>query len=154
MKVVILLLCLTASFQLRSSEEFLPNRANKDEVRLLANILNGYEKRTRPTENFHIPLLVNMSIHLNQIIQVDEKNQIVTLNLWRNILWNDDFLQWNPSDYGNITQVPIYMQNYFFFSFFSLNRVVFFIIVILSSDSNMGTRYSTVQFGDVRYTIQ
>lgn len=80
-------------------------RPKKPENNLLQTILQDYDKRSRPVENFHLPLEVDFSISLRQIIQVDEKNQLITTNLWRTLFWTDEFLQWDPNDHGNITQV-------------------------------------------------
>lgn len=80
-------------------------RAKNYENLLLDTIFKNYDKMSRPVEDYHSPLEVNFSISLQQILKVDEKNQIITTNLWRSSFWKDDFLQWNPKNFGNITQV-------------------------------------------------
>lgn len=77
----------------------------KYETLLLDTILKDYDKRSRPVEDYHSPLKVNFSISIQQILQVDEKHQVITTNLWRSLYWKDDFLKWNPANYGNISQV-------------------------------------------------
>ncbi len=87
---------------------FLQNRqdsAKKYETVLLQTILKDYDIRVRPVDDFHSPMEVNFSISLHQV-QVDEKQQVITSNIWRILSWKDDFLNWNPTNYGNITQVP------------------------------------------------
>ncbi|EJW69880.1 acetylcholine receptor protein alpha 1, partial [Wuchereria bancrofti] len=37
----------------------------------------------------------------------DEKNQILTTNLWLEMQWNDSKLTWDPSKYGGITTLHI-----------------------------------------------
>ncbi|KAE9414325.1 hypothetical protein Angca_006192, partial [Angiostrongylus cantonensis] len=44
-------------------------------------------------------------VSLQQIIDVDEKNQIVYVNAWLDYEWNDYKLVWDISEYGNITDV-------------------------------------------------
>lgn len=38
------------------------------------------------------PSKFNFSISLQQILQVAEKKQVITMNLWRSLFWKDDFL--------------------------------------------------------------
>lgn len=78
---------------------------NKYEIQLLNSILKKYDKRTRPVEDYNSPVIVNFSISLQQLLQVDEKHQVVTANIWRGMQWNDNFLKWNSENYGNISQV-------------------------------------------------
>ncbi|KHJ86413.1 Neurotransmitter-gated ion-channel ligand binding domain protein [Oesophagostomum dentatum] len=44
-------------------------------------------------------------VSLQQIIDVDEKNQIVYVNAWLDYTWYDYKLSWDLSEYGNITDV-------------------------------------------------
>lgn len=32
----------------------------------------------------------------------DEKNQVLTTNLWLEMRWTDENLKWNPDEYGGI----------------------------------------------------
>ncbi|KAG4071071.1 hypothetical protein HA402_002743 [Bradysia odoriphaga] len=83
------------------------NRKSNYETLLLNDLLKDYDKRSRPVEDVHSPLTINFSISLHQILQVDEKHQVITTNMWRFLFWKDDFLKWNPENYGNITQLSI-----------------------------------------------
>ena len=40
---------------------------------------------------------------MQQIIDLDEKNQILTSNVWLDLTWKDAYMMWNVSDYNNIT---------------------------------------------------
>ena len=44
---------------------------------------------------------------LQQIIDLDEKNQILTSNVWLDLTWKDAYMMWNISDYNNITVITI-----------------------------------------------
>lgn len=77
----------------------------KIETTLLDTIFAGYDKRSRPVKDYHTPLVVNLSLVINQLIQVDEKHQVVTMNLLRNLCWKDDHLKWEPKNFGNIVYV-------------------------------------------------
>ncbi len=75
------------------------------ETLLLDSIFENYDKRIRPVKDYHTPVVVNFSIAFIQILQVDEKHQVITLNILRSFYWKDDFLTWKPENFGNITQV-------------------------------------------------
>ncbi|XP_037037721.1 neuronal acetylcholine receptor subunit beta-3-like [Bradysia coprophila] len=49
-------------------------------------------------------MVVHFDIELLRIIQVDEKHQVITTNILRYLHWKDEFLQWKPEIYGNITE--------------------------------------------------
>ena len=40
---------------------------------------------------------------MQQIVDLDEKNQILTTNNWLTLNWHDTYMQWEPAKYGNIT---------------------------------------------------
>ena len=46
-------------------------------------------------------------MHLNQIIQLIEKEQNVLLNVFIDHEWIDQRLSWNPYDFGNISILRI-----------------------------------------------
>ena len=37
----------------------------------------------------------------------DEKNQVMTTNVWLDQEWDDELLTWNPADFGGITRIRI-----------------------------------------------
>uniref|UniRef100_A0A8D9AJX1 Neuronal acetylcholine receptor subunit alpha-7 n=4 Tax=Cacopsylla melanoneura TaxID=428564 RepID=A0A8D9AJX1_9HEMI len=87
----------------------LPNYSSQGphEKRLLDNLLNLYNPLERPVANESEPLLVTFGITLQQLIDVDEKNQILTTNAWLNLEWVDYNLVWNISDYGGVKDLRI-----------------------------------------------
>ncbi|CAF4107067.1 unnamed protein product [Rotaria sordida] len=83
-----------------------------DEQRLFYTIMTGYEKAIRPLKKSSEAVVVKLGISLTQILDIDERNQIMTTNIWLdqcfNFLfkqkqkeWNDAFLKWNPKDFGD-----------------------------------------------------
>ena len=77
--------------------------ANPDAKRLYDDLLgrdfNGrlrYNKLIRPVGNNSDKLTVEMSLRLSQLLDVDEKNQIMTTNLWVYQEWQDYKLTWDP----------------------------------------------------------
>ncbi|RZB84920.1 nicotinic acetylcholine receptor alpha6 subunit isoform 2 [Asbolus verrucosus] len=77
------------------------------EKRLLNNLLGPYNVLERPVANESEPLEVKFGLTLQQIIDVDEKNQILTTNAWLNLEWNDYNLRWNESEYGGVKDLRI-----------------------------------------------
>ena len=56
------------------------------EVRLINDLLENYNKYERPSEIDNKPLTVQFLITLQQIMDVDEKNQVIHTNLWLNMV--------------------------------------------------------------------
>uniref|UniRef100_A0A1B0FQP3 Neurotransmitter-gated ion-channel ligand-binding domain-containing protein n=1 Tax=Glossina morsitans morsitans TaxID=37546 RepID=A0A1B0FQP3_GLOMM len=56
------------------------------EKRLLNHLLSTYNTLERPVANESEPLEVKFGLTLQQIIDVDEKNQILTTNAWLNLV--------------------------------------------------------------------
>ena len=51
-------------------------------------------------------LLKLYNTYLNFFFQ-DEKNQVMTTNVWLDQEWDDELLIWNPSDFGGIHRIRI-----------------------------------------------
>lgn len=81
-------------------------RAHAEE-RLLRKLFSGYNKWSRPVANISDVVLVHFGLSIAQLIDVDEKNQMMTTNVWVKQEWHDYKLRWDPSDYENITSMRI-----------------------------------------------
>ncbi|CAH8634762.1 unnamed protein product, partial [Schistosoma rodhaini] len=81
-----------------------------DEQRLLSKILNGYDTASRPIFNASKSVQVGFQFTLIQISQLDEVNQVLTLNVWIEQEWIDERLTWNPQDYNNLSRIRIPCQ--------------------------------------------
>lgn len=55
-------------------------------MRLINDLLKDYNKYERPSAIDNVPLTVNFLITLQQIMDVDEKNQVIHTNLWLNMV--------------------------------------------------------------------
>ena len=53
------------------------------------------------------PIVVVFGLSIHHIIDVDEKNQILTVNCWLSQVWNDTHLTWNASDFGGIDNIAL-----------------------------------------------
>ncbi|KAJ1357528.1 hypothetical protein KIN20_015698 [Parelaphostrongylus tenuis] len=79
----------------------------QDEYRLLSDLRHNYDPYERPVANSSEPLVVSVKIYLQQILDVDEKNQVITLVAWIEYQWTDYKLKWHPSEYGGIKDIRI-----------------------------------------------
>ncbi|XP_018906933.2 neuronal acetylcholine receptor subunit alpha-7 isoform X2 [Bemisia tabaci] len=77
------------------------------EKRLLHTLLDTYNTLERPVANESEPLQLSFGLTLMQIIDVDEKNQLLITNIWLKLEWNDVNLRWNPSEFGNVRDLRI-----------------------------------------------
>ncbi|XP_047452599.1 neuronal acetylcholine receptor subunit alpha-7 [Mugil cephalus] len=73
--------------------------------RLYKELMKNYNPLERPVNNDSHSLTVQFSFSLLQIMDVDEKNQVLTTNIWLQLYWTDFYLQWNTSDYPGVTNV-------------------------------------------------
>ncbi|XP_023282486.1 neuronal acetylcholine receptor subunit alpha-7-like isoform X1 [Seriola lalandi dorsalis] len=73
--------------------------------RLYKELMSGYNPLVRPVSDDSNKLTVDFGLSLMQIIDVDEKNQILTTNIWLKLYWNDHYLQWNESEYPGVPNV-------------------------------------------------
>ncbi|CAF1252210.1 unnamed protein product [Rotaria sordida] len=77
--------------------------------RLLKYLLEEqqYDPLERPVFNDSDTLLVSMSLAIQQIIDFDEKNEILAISGWLVLEWFDYNLQWKPEDYGGIQSIRL-----------------------------------------------
>ncbi|KAL8587493.1 hypothetical protein ACOMHN_000899 [Nucella lapillus] len=73
-----------------------------DEQRLLTKVLHNYNKNVRPVYNSNDSVPVTLGFTLVQIMDMDEKNQVLTLNAWMEIIWEDPRFHWDPADYSDL----------------------------------------------------
>ncbi|XP_018024328.1 neuronal acetylcholine receptor subunit alpha-10 [Hyalella azteca] len=82
-------------------------RADELEYRLTRYLMANYDPSVRPAHNSSEPLSVVFGLSLHSIIDVDEKNQILTTNCWLTQVWIDAHLIWNASDFGGISVIRV-----------------------------------------------
>ncbi|OUC41949.1 Cation transporter family protein [Trichinella nativa] len=79
--------------------------ADYNEQILYDDLLRGYNILERPVSNCSKPLVVLLELVLFQIVDVEEKNQLIQTNIWLKFTWYDYNLKWNPEEYGGISDV-------------------------------------------------
>uniref|UniRef100_A0A1I8GTY3 Nicotinic acetylcholine receptor alpha 8 subunit n=1 Tax=Macrostomum lignano TaxID=282301 RepID=A0A1I8GTY3_9PLAT len=83
--------------------------SNPDAKRLFDDLLSkaDYNKLIRPVNNNSRTLTVYLGLKLSQLIDVDEKNQIMTTNVWLREVWYDSKLTWDPDAYHGVSTLYI-----------------------------------------------
>merc|ERR1719422_2874142 len=99
MTVILVLLCTILFFS--------ESRGGSHERRLLNDLMNSYQKLERPVINESNAVTVKLGLTLQQIMDVDEKNQILTTNVWLNLEWTDSNMRWNVSEYNNVKDIRV-----------------------------------------------
>ena len=68
------------------------------EGRLIDDLLvnNKYSKLERPVYDEAEALNITFKVELQQVIDLDERNQLLTTNLWLTYAWRDMNLIWDP----------------------------------------------------------
>ncbi|KAM8826293.1 neuronal acetylcholine receptor subunit alpha-2 [Synchiropus picturatus] len=74
---------------------------------LFKRLFAGYNKWSRPVPNISDVVIVKFGLSIAQLIDVDEKNQMMTTNVWLKQEWNDYKLRWTPSEYDNVTSIRV-----------------------------------------------
>ncbi|CAF2143739.1 unnamed protein product [Rotaria magnacalcarata] len=77
--------------------------------RLLKYLLdeNNHNPLERPVYNDSHSLTVTMNMALQQIIDFDEKNEILAVSGWLVLEWHDYSLQWKPEEFGYIQTIRV-----------------------------------------------
>uniref|UniRef100_A0A0N5ADI3 Neurotransmitter-gated ion-channel ligand-binding domain-containing protein n=1 Tax=Syphacia muris TaxID=451379 RepID=A0A0N5ADI3_9BILA len=82
-----------------------PSKASVEEGRLLDDLLQKYNSIERPVADHNEAIIVKMQLLLQQILEVDAKNQLIKMVIWVQQEWNDYKMRWDPSEYGGIAEV-------------------------------------------------
>ncbi|MGH0157975.1 UNVERIFIED_CONTAM: hypothetical protein FKN15_061094, partial [Acipenser sinensis] len=79
------------------------------EERLMNNLLSQkrYNKLIRPAINNTQRVSIQLQVSLAQLISVNEREQIMTTNVWLTQEWDDYRLSWDPSEYDGIDKLRI-----------------------------------------------
>ncbi|XP_025103579.1 neuronal acetylcholine receptor subunit alpha-10-like isoform X1 [Pomacea canaliculata] len=80
------------------------------EDKLIKHLLGRYRirgKYGRPVLHYNESILIRFNMQLIQIMDLDEKNQILTLNVWDRYKWTDIHMQWDPKDWGDVDTIRL-----------------------------------------------
>ncbi|MBN3308932.1 ACHB4 protein, partial [Amia calva] len=79
------------------------------EERLMNCLLakDRYNKMIRPATNITERVTIKLQVSLAQLISVNEREQIMTTNVWLTQNWIDYRLSWDPSEYDGIDKLRL-----------------------------------------------
>ncbi|KAB0399153.1 hypothetical protein E2I00_003540, partial [Balaenoptera physalus] len=75
--------------------------------KLFRDLFANYTSALRPVADTDQALNVTLEVTLSQIIDMDERNQVLTLYLWIRQEWTDAYLRWDPDAYGGLDAIRI-----------------------------------------------
>ncbi|XP_075342905.1 neuronal acetylcholine receptor subunit alpha-10-like [Odontesthes bonariensis] len=75
--------------------------------KLLNDLFSNYTNALRPVEDTDNIINVTLQITLSQIIDMDERNQILSTYLWIRQVWMDAYLTWRKEDYDGLDTIRI-----------------------------------------------
>ncbi|XP_074012153.1 neuronal acetylcholine receptor subunit alpha-10 [Numenius arquata] len=75
--------------------------------KLLHDLFANYSSALRPVEDTDRALNVTLQVTLSQIIDMDERNQVLTSYLWVRQAWLDAHLTWDKDAYDGIDSIRI-----------------------------------------------
>ncbi|CAD7669023.1 unnamed protein product [Nyctereutes procyonoides] len=84
-----------------------PSLVAKHEDSLFKDLFQDYERWVRPVEHLNDKIKIKFGLALSQLVDVDEKNQLMTTNVWLKQEWTDVKLRWRPGDYGGIKVIRV-----------------------------------------------
>merc|ERR1719340_86842 len=67
--------------------------------------MRSYKNLERPVANESEAVVLKFGLTLQQIMDVDERNQMISTNLWLNLEWHDSNLIWNETEYGQVKDI-------------------------------------------------
>ena len=71
-------------------------------IQLMTDNLNGYDRRFRPLLNQSQPIIVNVSFDLISLQDFDEVNEKFSVTGLLYLKWYDEKLTWDPAAYGGV----------------------------------------------------
>ena len=77
------------------------------EKNLHTSLMTGYDKNIRPRGKDFEKTNIGFGIYLISLTKLDTVDGILTTTALMSVYWTDNNLRWNPSEHGNITDIPI-----------------------------------------------
>jgi len=84
-------------------------KGDDDELKLLKDLFikRKYNKLARPVSNKNEAIKIDFGIAYVQLVQIDDKEQMMVSNIWVRQIWNNTLLMWDPKDYGGIKSINV-----------------------------------------------
>ena len=118
-------------------------------TKLLNDLLTEYDRRVKPEPAAgNETLTVEFDSAIMQIIDVDERNQILNTILWNNVVWTDERLAWSPHNYDGISDIHLEVDSIWLPDIELYNTVD----IALSNKGTYTTLVQSYHTGDVRWS--
>ncbi|XP_053202382.1 acetylcholine receptor subunit alpha-like 1 [Panonychus citri] len=82
-------------------------KCNPDTKRLYDDLMSVYNRIITPITEPNGTVIVRLGLKLTQLIDLNLKQQILTANMWVLQQWFDPKLQWDPVEYGGVTELYV-----------------------------------------------
>lgn len=81
------------------------SQTSNDLKELVNDLFSSYSLKVRPVVNQQQPLLLDVSLYLSSINEVNEVKEKMVTTGYLDLLWTDEVLEWTPADYNNTKQI-------------------------------------------------
>uniref|UniRef100_A0A914VAI3 Neurotransmitter-gated ion-channel ligand-binding domain-containing protein n=1 Tax=Plectus sambesii TaxID=2011161 RepID=A0A914VAI3_9BILA len=78
-----------------------------DELGVYEAILTNYNKNMLPVKNFSTPMVISVELTSFQLLYMDQIQETITFVTIVNMIWKDENLRWNASEFGGTSSVVI-----------------------------------------------
>ncbi|CAI4222662.1 unnamed protein product [Auanema sp. JU1783] len=83
-------------------------RSSCQQKELMNYLFKDYRKELRPVKSeLSGPTNVTVQLYFKQIQKVQENDQILTIYCWLEEYWYDEFLLWNPDEFGGVSTLHV-----------------------------------------------
>ncbi|XP_077997848.1 neuronal acetylcholine receptor subunit alpha-10-like [Glandiceps talaboti] len=82
-------------------------RERTNAEQLVIDLLTGYNPLLRPVYNDSTTTDLEMLLLVSQILNMDERMQKLNINAWVTLIWQDEFLVWDPENYGGLKGIKL-----------------------------------------------
>ncbi|XP_020901360.2 neuronal acetylcholine receptor subunit alpha-10 [Exaiptasia diaphana] len=83
------------------------NKLQSPEEKVINFILENYRQEARPVINPNSTVSVEFGLELVQLVNVNDRHQMITTNVWVRQKWENQLLTWDPDKYNGIRQVRL-----------------------------------------------
>ncbi|KAK7490517.1 hypothetical protein BaRGS_00018303 [Batillaria attramentaria] len=98
--VVGMFMCIISSHAFAQGDIFANNSAF---YKLKSEVMKGYSPNIRPVRNISTVTNVSVTFKLSAISEISMTRQMMSQALYLSVSWTDEFINWNPGDYGGAT---------------------------------------------------
>ncbi|XP_040264873.1 5-hydroxytryptamine receptor 3A-like [Bufo bufo] len=78
----------------------------------VANLLSPQNSDLRPVKHWRTVSHVEVDLKLYTIVNLDTSLQILTTYIWFNMVWKNEFINWDPKDYCDISDILVPDMNF------------------------------------------